>query len=100
MSSNEPKPGAALFEGLLDADGLGVERVWLGEDPLDEGLVELLVSPMALACEDVLTVKKIENKSGQTYPESIVGLIGGGVDSEDHTSFTVTMEKEHQQSAS
>jgi len=66
--------------------------------------VELVLLPVAFACGDVLTSKRKENenKGSQTYPESIEGLVGGGVHSEDHTSLTVTREKGkgHQQPAS
>jgi len=43
---NEFEPGAASFEELLDADGLGT-------DPVDEVLVEdEEVAPVALDCGD------------------------------------------------
>ena len=50
VSPDRLKPRAALFEGLLDADGLGIDAV--DEDPVkDEG-----VAPVALDYRDLVSV--------------------------------------------
>jgi len=52
VSPDGLKPRAAPFEGLLDADGLGIDAV--DEDPVeDEG-----VAPVALDCRDRVSVRR------------------------------------------
>jgi hypothetical protein len=59
VSPDGLKPRAASFEGLLDADGLGIEAV--GEDPVEDE--EL--APVALDCKDWMSVTEERSRGSR-----------------------------------